>query len=98
MSKTFEMVVLWVEFTYILTMNYRTLYAALALTFAMIGGGCSRQASEEAGQDNLTQYVDPYIGTGDHGHVFLGANIPFGLVQLGTYTTQSWMGLVLGLS
>ena len=33
--------------------------------------------------DNLTQYVDPFIGTGGHGHVFLGANVPFGLVQLG---------------
>lgn len=41
--------------------------------------------------ENLTQYVDPYIGTGDHGHVFLGANVPFGLVQLGpTNITQGW--------
>ena len=40
---------------------------------------------------NLTQYVDPYIGTGDHGHVFLGANVPFGAVQLGpTNITQGW--------
>lgn len=40
---------------------------------------------------NLTQYVDPYIGTGDHGHVFLGANVPFGLVQLGpTNITAGW--------
>lgn len=40
---------------------------------------------------NLTQYVDPYIGTGDHGHVFLGANVPFGLVQLGpTNITEGW--------
>lgn len=27
--------------------------------------------------------VDPFIGTGGHGHVFIGANVPFGLVQLG---------------
>lgn len=40
---------------------------------------------------NLTQYVDPYIGTGDHGHVFLGANVPFGMVQLGpTNITEGW--------
>ena len=32
---------------------------------------------------SLTQYVNPYIGTGGHGHVFLGANVPFSLVQLG---------------
>ena len=39
----------------------------------------------------LTQLVDPYIGTGGHGHVFLGANVPFGLVQLGpTQYTRGW--------
>lgn len=32
---------------------------------------------------SLTRYVDPFIGTGFHGHVFLGANKPFGAVQLG---------------
>ena len=32
---------------------------------------------------DLTRHVDPYIGTGGHGHVFLGANVPFGMVQLG---------------
>ena len=30
---------------------------------------------------SLTEYVDPMIGTGGHGHVFLGANVPFGFVQ-----------------
>ena len=28
--------------------------------------------------ENLTQYVNPYVGTGGHGHGFLGANVPFG--------------------
>jgi predicted alpha-1,2-mannosidase len=32
---------------------------------------------------NLIKYVDPFIGTSGHGHVFLGANLPFGAVQLG---------------
>lgn len=41
--------------------------------------------------ENLTRYVDPYIGTGFHGHVFLGANVPFGLVQLGPVNlSQGW--------
>lgn len=41
--------------------------------------------------ENLTQYVDPYIGTGFHGHVFLGANVPFGAVQLGpTNLSEGW--------
>lgn len=33
--------------------------------------------------NDLTQYVDPMIGSGGHGHVFVGANVPFGAVQLG---------------
>jgi predicted alpha-1,2-mannosidase len=32
---------------------------------------------------DLTKYVDPYIGSGGHGHVFVGASVPFGAVQLG---------------
>lgn len=40
---------------------------------------------------DLTKYVDPYIGTGFHGHVFLGACVPFGAVQLGPVNiTQGW--------
>lgn len=31
----------------------------------------------------LISYVDPYIGSGGHGHVFVGASVPFGAVQLG---------------
>lgn len=39
----------------------------------------------------LTSYVDPYIGTDYHGHVFLGANVPFGAVHVGpTNITHGW--------
>jgi predicted alpha-1,2-mannosidase len=31
----------------------------------------------------LTSFVDPFIGSGGHGHVFVGASVPFGAVQLG---------------
>ena len=44
-------------------------------------------------QDNAkpTSYVNPFIGTGGHGHVFLGANVPFGFVQLGpTEPKRGW--------
>lgn len=48
-------------------------------------------ASMGMAQNNLTQYVDPYIGTGFHGHVFLGANVPFGGVQLGPVNmSEGW--------
>lgn len=32
-------------------------------------------------QQDLTRYVDPFIGTGGHGHTFPGATRPFGMVQ-----------------
>lgn len=51
----------------------------------------SRELQNQSQALNLTQYVDPYIGTGDHGHVFMGANVPFGLVQVGpSNIPQSW--------
>ena len=36
-----------------------------------------------AAAQELTSFVDPRIGTGDHGHVFVGANVPFGMVGAG---------------
>ena len=43
------------------------------------------------GQMDLLQYVDPYIGTDYHGHVFIGASVPFGAVQVGpTNFTRGW--------
>ncbi|MDJ1495355.1 GH92 family glycosyl hydrolase [Cytophagaceae bacterium DM2B3-1] len=48
-------------------------------------------SASSAEQNDLTTYVDPYIGTGFHGHVFLGANVPFGAVQLGpTQISEGW--------
>src|SRR6186997_1890102 len=38
-------------------------------------------ASPVHGQQ-LTRYVDPFIGTGGHGHTYPGATVPFGMVQL----------------
>lgn len=35
-----------------------------------------------AQEKKLIDYVDPFIGTGGHGHTFPGAVVPFGMVQL----------------
>jgi predicted alpha-1,2-mannosidase len=41
--------------------------------------------------NSFTQYVDPFIGSGGHGHVFVGANVPFGMVQAGPVQyNQGW--------
>lgn len=48
---------------------------------------CSRSAQEQ----DFVRYVNPRIGSGGHGHVFVGANVPFGFVQLGpTSIPQTW--------
>ena len=43
---------------------------------------------------NYSQYVNPFIGTGGHGHTFPGAIVPFGMVQLSpdTRIDGSWDG------
>ena len=45
--------------------------------------GCMAAAVAATAATDYAKYVDPTIGTGGHGHVFLGANVPFGMVQLG---------------
>ena len=44
------------------------------------------------GKKDYTAFVDPYIGSGGHGHVFVGASTPFGMVQLGPQQikTEDW--------
>ncbi len=41
---------------------------------------CSHNGDEN--QRDLTVWVDPFIGTGFHGHTFPGATVPNGMVQL----------------
>ncbi len=38
---------------------------------------------QKATESKPLSYVDPYIGSGGHGHVFVGASVPFGAVQVG---------------
>lgn len=56
------------------------------LIAAVLLAGCSVQE-----QIRFTDYVDTHIGAGGHGHVFVGANVPFGFVQLGpTSIPETW--------
>jgi len=66
-----------------MTINMKKiLFAAAAVLLA----ACSTPQAED-----YAAYVNPKIGTGGHGHVFVGANVPFGFVQLGpTSIPQSW--------
>lgn len=44
---------------------------------------CSPPKAGTKSNDNLVSFVNPYIGTGGHGHTFLGVTTPFGAVQIG---------------
>jgi len=55
---------------------------------ALVILGCS-----ENNHKDLISMVDPFIGTGGHGHTYPGASMPFGMVQLSPDTRKdSWDG------
>ena len=45
---------------------------------------CKKEEKKEVEsvKEDVTKYVDPFIGTGGHGHTFPGATTPFGMIQL----------------
>ncbi len=49
-------------------------FISLCISLAL---SCSTPSYKKYGQ-----YVDPFIGTGGHGHTYPGATLPFGMVQL----------------
>ncbi len=44
---------------------------------------CAVRGNAQDSSHSLTSFVDPMIGAGGHGHVFVGASVPFGAVQVG---------------
>ena len=55
------------------------------------GESARRESARGESASSLTPYVSPRIGTGDHGHVFVGANVPFGMVNAGpTQLETGW--------
>jgi predicted alpha-1,2-mannosidase len=67
----------------------------LSLGFAIALGSCSNgKAGEGRPADSFVRYVNPFIGTGGHGHTFPGATLPFGMMQLSpdTRIDGSWDG------
>lgn len=54
------------------------------LLFPFLLLACQYEKSNQGltSKERTIQYVDPFIGTGFHGHTFPGATLPFGMVQL----------------
>lgn len=50
-------------------------------------------ACSDSSSQDLSKWVDPFIGTGGHGHTYPGATLPFGMVQLSPDTRlKGWDG------
>lgn len=65
-------------------------YYLILLGILLLAVSCTTQKTVETPVD-FTEFVDPHIGSDYHGHVFVGANVPFGAVQLGPNNpTQGW--------
>ncbi len=65
----------------------KRLIAVLAAGLWLAAAACQPPDSPSRGGsledlEPLTRYVDPFIGTGGHGHVYPGPTVPWGMVQL----------------
>ena len=60
--------------------NYLKLLFSLILISVLTE--CQNTDKTAIEQESLLQYVDPFIGTGFHGHTIPGAAVPYGMVQL----------------
>ncbi len=60
------------------------IYYAVTLALCLSPSGATAQK-------DYVDYVDPLIGSSGHGHVFVGASVPFGATQLGPQNIyQGW--------
>ncbi len=66
-------------------MNFKyTIFSALSVLFlaSCENKSTQKQPEEQTPQKPLTSYVNPFIGTGGHGHTYPGATVPFGQLQV----------------
>ncbi len=62
---------------YKLNFSQNSIYTIILILIFGIGSQITIKAQRPI------DYVDPFIGSGGHGHVFVGASVPFGAVQVG---------------
>ena len=69
-------------------------YLYLIIVFFLAISCNNKPKTESAKKDkSLISYVNPFIGTGGHGHTYPGATMPFGMMQLSPDTRlDGWDG------
>ena len=72
--------------------NYNLMKRLFLPLFLLCLAACNTQPKADFVTDPA-KYVDPFIGTGGHGHTFPGATVPFGMVQFSPDTRMNdWDG------
>jgi predicted alpha-1,2-mannosidase len=75
----------------IIEAEMKKLIALTLVLFALLNSGCSTPKNAISKKSDPTKFVNPFIGTGGHGHTFPGATVPHGMVQLSPDTrTLEW--------
>ena len=63
------------------------------LMLAMLPLLLAFSSCQQPSKTDASAYVDPFIGTGGHGHTFPGATVPFGMIQFSPDTRMNdWDG------
>lgn len=71
----------------------RYLFPVTLLSLFIFLLSCENSSQKGKAKDSLISYVNPFIGTGGHGHTYPGATLPFGMVQLSPDTRlEGWDG------
>ena len=69
------------------------LFSILFSAFILVGCGNETPIESRKKNQKLTEFVNPFIGTGGHGHTYPGATMPFGMMQLSPDTRlEGWDG------
>lgn len=63
--------------------NKETIAISLSMLLLIVASNIATAQKKSKTAPSLTSFVDPMIGAGGHGHVFVGASVPFGAVQVG---------------
>ena len=68
-------------------------FSMMLLSILIISCTKSSNVTQAKKDTSLTSYVNPFIGTGGHGHTYPGATLPFGMMQLSPDTRlDGWDG------
>ncbi|RLD76581.1 MAG: glycoside hydrolase family 92 protein, partial [Bacteroidetes bacterium] len=62
--------------------NYKLMAVSLLFGLFLLNSCTDKKQKDLVSEPDLLTYVNPFIGTGFHGHTFPGPVMPHGMVQL----------------